>query len=156
MQWIQYYFNNTIHLTMLQTPHGSTIEAIEWISPLGSLRETNVIFRALVPQNSATMHLPAEIGDYTDFYSSLDHATNVGTMFRGKENALMPNWWVLHFLFPFFITVQEQVKDKMILYWKMYKNNVSQSFSYIFGAWMMIVIGKCSFCSILQVNMDFD
>ncbi|XP_068208829.1 fumarylacetoacetase [Palaemon carinicauda] len=47
---------------------------------------------AFVPQNSATMHLPAEIGDYTDFYSSLDHATNVGTMFRGKENALMPNW----------------------------------------------------------------
>ncbi|MCL4133038.1 UNVERIFIED_CONTAM: hypothetical protein GTU68_027359 [Idotea baltica] len=38
------------------------------------------------------MHLPATIGDYTDFYSSIDHATNVGTMFRGKENALMPNW----------------------------------------------------------------
>merc|ERR1719422_1075355 len=47
---------------------------------------------ALVAQASAKMHLPADIGDYTDFYSSLDHATNVGTMFRGKENALMPNW----------------------------------------------------------------
>merc|ERR1712117_741977 len=47
---------------------------------------------ALVPQSAATMHLPATIGDYTDFYSSLDHATNVGIMFRGKENALMPNW----------------------------------------------------------------
>lgn len=33
-------------------------------------------------------------GDYTDFYSSRQHATNVGTMFRGKENALMPNWCV--------------------------------------------------------------
>merc|ERR1712203_1303705 len=43
-------------------------------------------------QASATMHLPDTIGDYTDFYSSLDHATNVGTMFRGKDNALMPNW----------------------------------------------------------------
>lgn len=32
------------------------------------------------------------IRDYTDFYSSREHATNVGTMFRGKENALMPNW----------------------------------------------------------------
>ncbi|XP_055359263.1 fumarylacetoacetase isoform X2 [Betta splendens] len=32
------------------------------------------------------------VGDYTDFYSSKDHATNVGVMFRGKENALMPNW----------------------------------------------------------------
>ncbi|NRA51357.1 MAG: fumarylacetoacetase [Phaeodactylibacter sp.] len=38
------------------------------------------------------MLLPIEIGDYTDFYSSREHATNVGTMFRGKENALMPNW----------------------------------------------------------------
>uniref|UniRef100_A0A3B4DVY3 Fumarylacetoacetase n=1 Tax=Pygocentrus nattereri TaxID=42514 RepID=A0A3B4DVY3_PYGNA len=48
--------------------------------------------RAFVDQSSAVMHLPAEIGDYTDFYSSKDHATNVGIMFRGKENALMPNW----------------------------------------------------------------
>jgi len=46
----------------------------------------------VVAQEEATMHLPATIGDYTDFYSSLDHATNVGIMFRGKENALMPNW----------------------------------------------------------------
>lgn len=38
------------------------------------------------------MHLPADIGDYTDFYSSIHHATNVGIMFRGKDNALMPNW----------------------------------------------------------------
>jgi len=36
--------------------------------------------------------LPAQIGDYTDFYASKEHATNVGIMFRGKENALMPNW----------------------------------------------------------------
>lgn len=38
------------------------------------------------------LHLPVSIGDYTDFYASREHATNVGTMFRGKENALMPNW----------------------------------------------------------------
>ena len=38
------------------------------------------------------MLFPAKIGDYTDFYASKEHATNVGTMFRGKENALMPNW----------------------------------------------------------------
>lgn len=37
-------------------------------------------------------HLPANIGDYTDFYSSREHATNVGIMFRGKEHALQPNW----------------------------------------------------------------
>ncbi|XP_073425119.1 fumarylacetoacetase isoform X1 [Dendrobates tinctorius] len=48
--------------------------------------------RAFVPQSLAKLHLPANIGDYTDFYSSRDHATNVGIMFRGKENALMPNW----------------------------------------------------------------
>lgn len=43
-------------------------------------------------QASVEMLLPAKIGDYTDFYSSREHATNVGTMFRGKENALQPNW----------------------------------------------------------------
>ena len=48
--------------------------------------------RAIVPMAGVVMHLPAEIGDYTDFYSSREHATNVGTMFRGKENALMANW----------------------------------------------------------------
>lgn len=41
---------------------------------------------------SVTCHLPATIGDYTDFYSSREHATNVGIMFRGKDNALQPNW----------------------------------------------------------------
>ncbi len=46
----------------------------------------------LLPQKEITMLLPADIGDYTDFYSSKEHAFNVGTMFRGPENALMPNW----------------------------------------------------------------
>uniref|UniRef100_A0A2K5D4R8 Fumarylacetoacetase n=1 Tax=Aotus nancymaae TaxID=37293 RepID=A0A2K5D4R8_AOTNA len=54
--------------------------------------DTELRKRAFVSQASATMHLPAAIGDYTDFYSSRQHATNVGVMFRGKENALMPNW----------------------------------------------------------------
>ena len=48
--------------------------------------------KVLISMSDVTMHLPAKIGDYTDFYSSREHATNVGTMFRGKENALMPNW----------------------------------------------------------------
>jgi fumarylacetoacetase len=43
-------------------------------------------------QNEVTMHIPAEIGDYTDFYSSKNHAANVGAMFRDPENALLPNW----------------------------------------------------------------
>jgi len=48
--------------------------------------------KVMVSQDSVKMVLPAKIGDYTDFYSSREHATNVGTMFRGKDNALMPNW----------------------------------------------------------------
>ncbi|KAG9403017.1 hypothetical protein AC1031_006556 [Aphanomyces cochlioides] len=48
--------------------------------------------RALFNQSDVIMHLPAQIGDYTDFYSSREHATNVGIMFRGKDNALQPNW----------------------------------------------------------------
>ena len=47
---------------------------------------------ALIPQVDATMHLPVQIGDYTDFYSSIDHASNVGKMFRDPANALLPNW----------------------------------------------------------------
>ena len=45
-----------------------------------------------VPQSHATMHLPIRVGDYTDFYSSIEHATNVGKMFRDPNNALLPNW----------------------------------------------------------------
>jgi len=48
--------------------------------------------RVFYEQSEMTMRLPACIGDYTDFYSSYHHAHNVGTMLRGPENALMPNW----------------------------------------------------------------
>lgn len=51
-----------------------------------------LIQQAIYPLSQVQLHLPVQIGDYTDFYSSREHATNVGTMFRGKENALMPNW----------------------------------------------------------------
>ena len=44
------------------------------------------------PESSVQLHLPIKIGDYTDFYSSESHATNVGTMFRDPANALLPNW----------------------------------------------------------------
>lgn len=52
----------------------------------------NLKAKALIPMDDVQMHLPAKIGDYTDFYSSRDHATNVGIMIRGKDNALQPNW----------------------------------------------------------------
>ena len=48
--------------------------------------------RALVPMAHARLHLPIAVSGYTDFYSSKEHATNVGVMFRGKDNALQPNW----------------------------------------------------------------
>ncbi|WP_350290279.1 fumarylacetoacetase [uncultured Croceitalea sp.] len=45
-----------------------------------------------VKQVDAQMHMPVYVGDYTDFYSSIEHATNVGKMFRDPANALLPNW----------------------------------------------------------------
>lgn len=46
----------------------------------------------LVPMSDAVLHLPLVVSEYTDFYAGRHHATNVGTMFRGAENALPPNW----------------------------------------------------------------
>ncbi|CAD6541061.1 hypothetical protein LMG28727_03869 [Paraburkholderia kirstenboschensis] len=48
--------------------------------------------KALVRQADARLHLPLQIPGYTDFYSSKEHATNVGSMFRDPKNALLPNW----------------------------------------------------------------
>ena len=48
--------------------------------------------RALVPMADAKLHLPIAIAGFTDFYSSKEHATNVGTMFRDKSNPLLPDW----------------------------------------------------------------
>jgi fumarylacetoacetase len=47
---------------------------------------------ALVPMNEVQMLIPIRIPNYTDFYSSEEHATNVGSMFRDPKNALLPNW----------------------------------------------------------------
>lgn len=54
--------------------------------------DANLRERAFFDREDVAMLLPAEIGDYTDFYCSEEHATNVGTIFRGPENALNPNW----------------------------------------------------------------
>jgi len=48
--------------------------------------------KVLIKIEDVTMHLPVRVRDYTDFYSSIEHATNVGTMFRDPDNALLPNW----------------------------------------------------------------
>lgn len=54
--------------------------------------EVTDIEKYTLPQTEVSYHLPIAIGDYTDFYSSKYHAFNVGVMFRGAENALMPNY----------------------------------------------------------------
>ena len=54
------------------------------------LRSRREIF--CLPAAQADLRLPVHVGDYTDFYSSIEHATNVGSMFRGPDNALLPNW----------------------------------------------------------------
>ncbi len=56
---------------------------------------THHVEQVLLDVESIEMCMPIEIGDYTDFYSSREHATNVGTMFRDPANALLPNWlWI--------------------------------------------------------------
>jgi fumarylacetoacetase len=57
------------------------------------LRDNEELRRqALVPMRDVKLHMPFTVAGYTDFYSSKEHATNVGVMFRGKDNALQPNW----------------------------------------------------------------
>lgn len=59
----------------------------------GELRDNEALrVDAIRNADQVQMHLPVRVGDYTDFYSSKEHATNVGTLFRDPENALLPNW----------------------------------------------------------------
>ncbi|MDQ3017276.1 MAG: fumarylacetoacetase [Bacteroidota bacterium] len=60
-----------------------------FLDPQSPLRQLPQLFR---PVENIVMHLPVAVGDYTDFYSSIEHATNVGMMFRDPANALLPNW----------------------------------------------------------------
>lgn len=53
---------------------------------------TEVMAQALHNVKTVSLLMPVQVGDYTDFYSSREHATNVGTMFRDPNNALLPNW----------------------------------------------------------------
>lgn len=62
-------------------------------SDCDTLRDnTDLQQKALFKQADVTMHLPVQVPGFTDFYSSKEHATNVGTMFRDPNNALLPNW----------------------------------------------------------------
>ncbi len=69
-------------------------ETLSKLLSVGSSLEQDAATRkaAFVNMESVEMTMPVRVGDYTDFYSSRDHATNVGKMFRDPENALLPNW----------------------------------------------------------------
>ena len=54
--------------------------------------ERDLVEPHLVPLAEVTLHLPVEVGDYVDFYASLDHASNVGRIFRPDQEPLLPNW----------------------------------------------------------------
>ncbi len=55
-------------------------------------KKENNLLEVITPIDRVDVHLAVKVGDYTDFYSSIEHATNVGTMFRDPDNALLPNW----------------------------------------------------------------
>jgi fumarylacetoacetase len=85
------YLNELIELGKATT-NGirGRLQSLLDVSTEQSIREK--FRKALVPATEARMLLPILIRDYTDFYSSREHATNVGTMFRDPANALLPNW----------------------------------------------------------------
>jgi fumarylacetoacetase len=58
----------------------------------GKLRDHSIRGKVMVNRKEAEMLLPVKIGDYTDFYSNIEHATNVGKIFRSEGEALLPNW----------------------------------------------------------------
>ena len=64
-----------------------------WVtSLLSDPAERDLVEPNLVPVGEVTMHLPFAVADYVDFYCSLDHASNVGKMFRPDAEPLLPNW----------------------------------------------------------------
>ena len=83
----QRYLNNLIAQGKGVT-NGIRKRLKEWLSSDFNHLESGI----LLNNENVEMLLPIQIGDYTDFYSSRDHATNVGMMFRDPANALLPNW----------------------------------------------------------------
>ncbi len=75
----------------LDRPHWSGVR--DWVvSVLTDEAERGLVEPHLVPVSEVTLSLPFEVADYVDFYCSLDHASNVGKMFRPDAEPLLPNW----------------------------------------------------------------
>ena len=83
------YLNDFISLGKLTTSSVRLHIQSELCNKKSILRKNE---EAFIDKETIKMQLPVLIGDYTDFYSSIEHATNVGKMFRDPENALLPNW----------------------------------------------------------------
>lgn len=89
----QEYLNDFISLGK-PTTNKVREKIIELLCDENSILKTDKDLHSKVfkKQSEVNMLMPVKVGDYTDFYSSIDHATNVGTMFRDPNNALLPNW----------------------------------------------------------------
>ena len=83
------YLNDFISLVKLTTSSVRLHIQSELCNKNSILRKNE---EAFIDKETIKMQLPVLIRDYTDFYSSIEHATNVGKMFRDPENALLPNW----------------------------------------------------------------
>jgi len=87
--WDEDYLNAFIALGKSVTSKVRTVLQNELANDASILKDHPEVFIAM---SAVKMHLPVQVGDYTDFYSSIEHATNVGKLFRDPENALLPNW----------------------------------------------------------------
>lgn len=91
------YLNENLNL-LIDLGKSKTRELRNRISDLFEANNTELkgneehVKAVLLSVNDVELHMPVKVGDYTDFYSSKEHATNVGTLFRDPKNALLPNW----------------------------------------------------------------
>lgn len=94
----EYYFNQPTLNKFIETGKANwskiRAELQDLLSSDNPILRDNQALRGQVflKQTDVVMHLPVHIPGYTDFYSSKEHATNVGCMFRDPKNALLPNW----------------------------------------------------------------
>ena len=98
LSFCEHCFSNEFLNRMMGHGKVEVRELRDRISELLNIENTELsqnkeaISKVLDLQSESEMHLPVKIGDYTDFYSSEQHAFNVGSMFRDPDNALLPNW----------------------------------------------------------------
>jgi len=83
------YLNEFINLGKNKTNKIREIIQNELCNDQSVLKSNNDV---ILLKKTAKMHIPVKIGDYTDFYSSIEHASNIGSMFRDASNPLLPNW----------------------------------------------------------------